>query len=104
MSDSIINAGIIATYILLGIATLVAIVGPVIQLIGNSKGFLPTILGIVGISAVLFVGYVMASNETYEGISPFASQAIGGSIIATMILIVLAVLSAVFIEIAKFFK
>jgi hypothetical protein len=48
----------------------------------------------------------MATNELYEGfsVSPFASQLIGGGINATMILVGLAFLAAVYTEVAKFFK
>lgn len=104
MSETIINIGIIAAYVLLGLAALVAIVGPMVQLVGNFKSAVTTLAGIVVLVAILLIGYAMATNETYENAGPVASQWIGGGIIATMILIGLAILTAIFTEIAKFFK
>lgn len=108
MNETVINAGIVIAYILLGLATLVAIVGPMIQLVTNFKNARTTLLGIAVLVVILFIGYSFATNEVYEGsgfsVGPMASQWIGGGIIATMILIGLAILTAVFTEIAKFFK
>lgn len=106
MNETVINAGIVVAYILLGLAALVAIVGPMIQLVTNFKNAKTTLLGVAVLVAILLIGYSLATNEVYDGftVSPLASQWIGGGIIATMILIGLAILSAVFTEIAKFFK
>jgi predicted ABC-type exoprotein transport system permease subunit len=108
MNETVINAGIIVAYILLGMAALVAIVGPMIQLVVNFKNAKTTLLGVAVLVAILLIGYSLATNEVYDGdgfsVGPMASQWIGGGIIATMILIGLAILSAIFTEIAKFFK
>jgi hypothetical protein len=106
MNETVINAGIVVAYILLGLAALVAIVGPMIQLVVNFKNARTTLLGIAVLVGILLIGYSFATNEVYDGftVSPLASQWIGGGIIATMILIGLAILSAIFTEIAKFFK
>jgi hypothetical protein len=104
MNESIINASIIAAYILLGLAALVAIVGPIIQLFANFKSARTTLLGIVILLIIIFIGYSMSTNESYDTVGPFASQLIGGGIRATFILIGLAIVAAVYTEIAKFFK
>jgi hypothetical protein len=104
MNESIINASIIVAYVLLGLAALVAIVGPIIQLFSNFKGARTALMGIVILVVILFIGYSMSTNETYENAGPVVSQWIGGGIRGTMILIGLAILAAVYTEVAKFFK
>jgi predicted ABC-type exoprotein transport system permease subunit len=104
MNETVINAGIIVAYILLGLAALVAIVGPLIQLILNFKSARTTLVGVLVLVIILFIGYSLSTNETYENAGPIASQWIGGGIRATMILIGLAILAAVYTEVAKFFK
>jgi hypothetical protein len=106
INDTVINTAIIAAYILFGLAAIAAIIGPLFQLITNFKKARNALIGIVVLALVIFIGYSMATNELYEGfsVSPFASQLIGGGINATMILVGLAFLAAVYTEVAKFFK
>ncbi len=104
MNETVINTGMIVSYILLGLATLVAIIGPAVQLVTNFKKARTALLGIVILAAILFLGFSLATNETYDSVGAVASQWIGGGIIATMILIGLTLATAVFVEIAKFFK
>jgi hypothetical protein len=104
MNESIINASIIVAYALLGLAALAAIVGPIIQLFSNFKSARTTLFGIVVLIVILLIGYSLSTNETYENAGPVVSQWIGGGIIATMILIGLAIVAALFTEVAKFFK
>lgn len=106
MNETVINTGIIITYILLGLTVLVAIIGPVIQLFTNFKSARTTLLGIAVLVIILLIGYSLSTNEVYDKfeVGPMASQWIGGGIIATMILIGLAILTTIFTEIAKYFK
>jgi hypothetical protein len=104
MNESIINVSIIVAYVLLGLAALVAIVGPLVQLFTNFKGARTALLGIVVLVVILIIGYSLSTNEAYDTVGPVASQWIGGGIRATMILIGLAILAAIYTEVAKFFK
>lgn len=50
-------------YILLGIATLAAIVFPIIEMAQNPKNAKNALIGIVGLLVVFAIGYFTASNE-----------------------------------------
>lgn len=104
MNETVINAGIIVAYILVGLAALAAVVGPVIQLLAHFKKAVPALVGILVLVAVLFLGYSLSTNEAYDTVGPVASQWIGGGIKSTMILIGMALVAAVYTEVAKFFK
>lgn len=106
MNDAVINTGIIVTYVLLGIAALSAILFSIYHLILNFRKAKGGLIGGLGLVAILFLGYLIATNEVYEGfaVSPTQSQWIGGGIHATFMLIGLAFLAAVFTEVSKFFR
>ncbi len=104
MNETLINAGIIVAYILVGLAALAAVVGPIVQLFSNFKKAKSAMVGIVVLAAVLLLGYSLATDEVYDTVGPVASQWIGGGIKSTMILIGMALVAAVYTEVAKFFK
>ena len=107
MNESVINTAIIVTYILLALAALFAIVGPMVQLFTNFKKAKAALIGIVVLVVVLLIGYSISTNEIYESpnyVGPAASQWIGGGIRATMILVGMGVVAAVYTEIAKLIR
>jgi predicted ABC-type exoprotein transport system permease subunit len=104
MNDIIFDIGYYVTIALVAIAAISVIIFPIfffIQDIRKAKGAL---IGIAVLAAVLFFSYFISTNETYEGVSPMASQWIGGGITATMILIGIGLVAAVFTEIYKLFR
>jgi hypothetical protein len=106
MNEGLISSAIMFTYFLLGLTALVAIIGPMVQLVKNFKKAKAALIGIVVLAAVLLLGFSLSTNEVYEGfnVSPLASQWIGGGIKATMILIGMAAVAAVYTEVSKFFR
>lgn len=106
MNEQLIDTAIYVTYVLFGLAALAALVFPLVYLITDLKKAKNALIGIVVLAIVLFVGYSMATNELYEGfaVGPNASQWIGGGINATIMLVGLAFLAAVYTEVAKIFK
>ncbi len=106
MNETILNIGFYITYGLVAIAAISVILFPIfffIQDIRKAKGAL---IGLAVLAAVLLFSYFISTNETYEGfnVSPMASQWIGGGITATMILIGLGLVAAVFTEVYKLFR
>lgn len=104
MNESVINTAIIVTYVLLGLAALFAILGPLVQLFTNFKKARTALIGIASLVIVILIGYGLSTNEIYDGVNyvgPTGSQWIGGGIRATMILIGMGVVAAVFTEIYK---
>lgn len=104
MNESVINIGIYVTYALVGIAALSAIIFPVIFFVQDFRKAKRTLLGLVVLAAILLISYAVSTNEVYENAGPVASQWIGGGITATMVLIVLGVLTAIFTEVYKLFR
>ncbi len=107
--DSLINIGIVVTYILLFVSVAGAILFPVVQTFGNLKKAKSSLIGI-GIALALFlISYAVSPAETgpfYEkfGISPTFSKVIGGGLVATYIITIAVLLSVVYSQISKWIK
>jgi hypothetical protein len=103
MNETVIDTAIVVTYILLGIAALTAVIFPIFQLITNFKRAKGALLGVVVLAVVLLIGYGLSTDEVYAGfnVTSTQSQWIGGAIKATMILVGMAVVAAVYTEISK---
>ncbi len=104
MNESVINIGMYVTYGLLVIAALAAILFSIIHMFGNFRKAIPTLIGIGILAIIVVLSYSLSTAETYENAGPRVSQWVGGGITATMILIGLALVSAVFSEIYKLFR
>ena len=106
MNESLIDIAIIVTYVLLGVATISAIVFPLLNMIKNIKKAKTTIIGLLIFAIIMFVGYSLSTDEVYQGfnVTPFQSQLIGGSILATIMLALLAVAAIIYTEISKLFR
>lgn len=101
--------GLYAAYILTGLAILLTIILPLISAISNPRTLLGTVVGLVGIAIVFFIGYSLSSNEvtpvyTRFGITESSSKLIGGALITMYILVIVALVSIVFTEVTKIFK
>ncbi|MFO7978960.1 MAG: hypothetical protein R6U64_09900 [Bacteroidales bacterium] len=104
MNESIIDIALIVTYVLLGLAALAVVAFAVFQLIVNFKKAKGGLAGMAALVAIIVISYLLASNEAYAEVGPTASQWVGGGIIATYVLIIMAFLAAVYTEISKLFK
>ncbi|MEM9672234.1 MAG: hypothetical protein ACFB15_01270 [Cyclobacteriaceae bacterium] len=110
MAEFVSTYGLIAAYALVGIALLAAVVLPLIQSISDPKSMLGTVVGIVIIAVIFFVGFSIATDEVTnvyvnnnvtEGTT---SKMIGGAIITMYILVILAIVGIVITEVTKVFK
>ena len=106
MNENIIDIGIIVTFILLGLAAAAVVLSALYHLISNFKSARGGLVGLALLAAIIVVSYLISTNEVYEAmnVGPTASQWIGGGITATMILIALAFVAAVFTEVFKLFR
>jgi NADH:ubiquinone oxidoreductase subunit 6 (subunit J) len=99
------------SYALVGFAAVVSIILPLIKSLDDPKSLLKTGLAIVGILVLFFISYSVSSNEVlpkFEGapffLTPGMSQAVGGLMITTYVLTVIALGSIFVTEITKGFK
>ena len=104
MNESVIDIGMYVTYGLLVIAALSALVASIFQMITNFKKAIPALIGIAVLLIIVFFAYSISTNEVYDNASPTVSQWVGGGIKTTMILVGLALVSAIFTEVYKLFR
>lgn len=100
-----------ATYALAIIGTLLAVVMPLIKSLDNPKGLLKSGLGIIGLAVLFFIAYSVSGSEVlpkFEGdpfnLTPGMSKAIGGMLVTTYVLSVIAIGSIVVTELSKAVK
>lgn len=106
MNETVIDIGMYVTYGLVAIAAVTAILFPIFFFIQDIRKAKKAILAIVFLGAVVLVSFLLSSNEPYEAfnVTETTSQWIGAGITATMILIGLGLVAAVFTEVYKFFR
>ncbi|KYG78852.1 hypothetical protein [Roseivirga echinicomitans] len=114
--DQLIDLGLYASYILLIVATVAAIVMNLVNSFGNPKSLVKSGIGIVVLGLIFFIGYSMApaeidlvSQKAFEAnkIDPSAASTlttyrlIGGAMTTTLVLLVVAVVGLVYSSIAR---
>lgn len=99
------------SYLLIIIGAAFAILMPLIKSLDNPKSLLKTGAGIIGIAVLFFIAYSISSSEVLPKFEadPFnltaeGSQFVGGMLITTYTLAILALVSIVFTELNKAIK
>lgn len=99
------------SYLLIAIGAFVSIVMPLVKSLDNPKSLLKTVVGIVGIAVLFFIAYSISSNEVLPkfeadpfNLTPTGSQFVGGMLITTYVLAVVALVGIVFTELNKAIK
>lgn len=99
------------SYLLIAVGAVVSILMPLIQSLDNPKSLAKTAAGIIGIVVLFFIAYSISSNEVLPkfeaapfNLTPAGSQFVGGMLITTYILAILALVSIVFTEFNKAIK
>lgn len=97
-------------YLLLGLATITAVVFPVVTMVSNPKAAKSALVGVLALVAIGAVGYAVAGNEVYidyEGVllaDGGTSKLSEAALIAFYILGAGAIGSIIFAEVSKMFK
>ena len=107
--ESLINIGIILTYILVAVGALTAIGFGIKKMIGNTENAKKTLYAIFGLIAVLLISYLAASNEvlgSYEKYETTASTSknVGMGLITFYFLIFGAVIAVLYTELSNVFS
>lgn len=99
------------SYLLIAIGAFVSIVMPLIKSLDNPKSLLKTVVGIVGILVLFFIAYSVSSSEVLPkfeaepfNLTPGGSQLVGGMLITTYILAIMALAGIVVTELNKAIK
>ena len=64
--ESLINIGILLTYIMIGFGTVIAIGFGIKKMLSNTQNTKKTVYTIVGLTAILLFSYFMASDEVVK--------------------------------------
>lgn len=110
MSESLINFGIYATYILIGVCVLAILVFSVGRVIAHPGAAKSALIGIVGLAVVGGISYALSTGSDATtiyaklGVSEGSSHTVGAGLYAFYILIALAVLSIIYVEITRLFS
>ncbi len=97
-------------YVLVAVATVAAFLGPVLSSLNDPKSILKSLVGIGILVLLFFVGFALSDNDmqpkwaTDFNVNPGISKNIGGALIMTYIMFILAFVGIVVSEISKFFK
>ena len=97
-------------YVLLGIASVVAIVFPIITMIQNPKNAKTVLIGIASLSIVFAIGYFLSTGvDTIDGdgkllATAFEAKMSEAGLIVVYILGIGAVCTWIFAEVSKIFK
>lgn len=99
------------SYLLIILGAVVAILMPLIKSLDNPKSLLKTVVGIVAIVVLFFIAYSISSNEVLPkfeaepfNLTPALSKMVGGMLITTYFLAILAIGSIVMTELNKAIK
>lgn len=99
------------SYLLILIGAIVAIVMPLINSLDNPKSLLKTVVGIVGVGVLFFIAYSISGNEVLPkfeadpfNLTPQGSQVVGGMLITTYVLSLVAIGSIFVTEVTKAIK
>jgi hypothetical protein len=104
-----IDIALYVSYGLIIVAVLGAVLFPLINSLGDPGSLIKTGAGLVGLLAIFFIAYAIASDEVYPWYAEFdvdasLSKWIGGAVITMYILIILAVFSIIITEVSKLFR
>ena len=96
-------------YGLIGVATLSAIILPLVAAVGDPKSLAKSGMGVGALIVVFFIGYAMSGDEVTTVYSQFGVDAgmskwIGGAVTMMYLMIFIVTVSIIYSEVSKFFK
>ena len=107
--ETLINIGLILTYLMVGVAALTALGFGVKKMITNTDNAKKTLYAICGLAVILLSSYLIASNEVltsfekYE-ITATTSKQVGMGLITFYCLILAAIVAVLYAELSKAFS
>ncbi len=107
--NSLINIGLIVTYILLGFTILTLIVFPIITTISNFKNAKTGLYGIGALFLIMIAAYMVSpANQgqfyTLHKVGPTLSKIVGAGLYSTYFIFILIIILVIFSEVSKWFK
>jgi hypothetical protein len=114
-STWLIDAGIYLSYVLLAVALIAAIVLPLIKAVGDPKGLITSVIGVVVLLVVFGICYAVSSGDVPPRFSdadkgamlymtPSQYKLVGGSIVMCYVLLIGTILAVVYSQITESLK
>lgn len=107
----LIDIGLWISYILFFVATLAAIVLPIVYSIGDPKSLVGVGISVAALLILFFISYVLSSDEITNpkaaavyNVTPGGAKLIGGSLIMMYLLFFGAIIGVAVNEIVKIFR
>jgi NADH:ubiquinone oxidoreductase subunit 6 (subunit J) len=99
-----IDIALYLSYLMIIVGALGAIILPIFKASGDPKSLLQSGIGVAGILVLFFIAYAISGNEVTPAYAPFnvtpgSSKLIGGIIITSYLLILVAIIGIVYTEI-----
>ena len=110
MEQLVVNFGIVAAYILIGLGVVLAVVFPLIQSFSNPKVLVRAAIGVAAILVVFGIGYALSTGDLnskflQSGVDTEGlSQAIGGMLKMVYLMMGIATIGIVYTEFHKAVK
>ena len=107
--ESLINIGIILTYVMIGFAALSAVGFGVKKILANRENTKKTLYTIAALASVLLCSYLIASNEVLNSFEKYeitqsTSKNVGMGLITFYVLIFGAIGAVLYAELSKMFS
>lgn len=106
----LINFGLYATYVLIGIAVLGILIFSVARIISHPGAAKSALIGIVGLIVLGGISYALSSGDDAATrfadleISEGTSRMVGAGLVTFYLLVGIAILSIIYVEITRLFK
>lgn len=111
MNDSLINIGIIITYILIGITVLSILVFSVSNIVKNPGAAKSALIGLGGLAVIFGITYLLSTGSDAEMyskpqdiVTEGTSKIVGMGLASFYILAGLTILSILYVEVTRIFK
>lgn len=100
------DAGLIISYVLIGVCVLAALGLPLVQALGNPQSLKKMGISIGGLIVLFVICYFVAGDYNYgnEEITGSEAKAVGAGIIMFYVILVITIVSIVYTEISKLSK
>jgi hypothetical protein len=107
--ESLINIGIILTYLMIGIGSLIAVGFGIKKTIANTENTKKTLYTIGGLVAVLLFSYLIASDEVLKSFEKYeitasTAKKVGMGLITFYVLAIGAIGAVLYAELSKVFS
>ena len=96
-----IDIGLFASYLLIGLCALAAIVIPLVQSLDDPKSLVKSGVGVVGLVIIFLISYAISEGEASGDVTANTSILVGAGIMTTYMCFFVAIAGIIYTEISK---